>query len=336
MNILVTGGAGFIGRWVNKRLLEDGHKVVALDNLSNGKLENIDEFKNNDNFKFIKGDIKDEKLLNELFGREKFDIIYHLGASIIVQDSIDNPRDTFYNDTVGTFNILEKAKVQMFGKNARMDGENWIFDTNEDRHPCKIVFMSTCMVYDKAGNTGINELHPTKPVSPYGGSKIAAENMVLSYYYAYKLPTVVIRPFNTYGPFQKSNGEGGVVSIFINRALNGEELNIYGTGNQTRDLLYVKDCARFVVMAGLNDNVNGEIINAGTGRDVTINELAKIISKNRVKINHVKHIHPQSEILKLKCDYSKAKRLMGWEPEYTLEEGINETEEWITYNTPGV
>lgn len=328
MNMLVTGGAGFIGRWVVNRLLNDGHRVVALDNLSNGQIENIEEFKER-NFEFIKGDIKSDVDLDEVF-KEKYDIIYHLGASINVQDSIDDPKTTFYNDTVGTFNILERAKVQMFGKNAKMEGEEWVFDSKEDTHPCKVVFMSTCMVYDVAGEDGINESDPTKPVSPYGGSKIAAENMVLSYYNAYKLPTVVIRPFNTYGPFQKTGGEGGVVAIFINNSIAGKDINIYGTGEQTRDLLYVKDCARFVVESGYNDNVNGEIVNAGTGRDVTINELAEIISKNRVNINHVKHIHPQSEIMKLKCNFDKAKKLIDWEPEYTLEEGIKETEEWIS------
>ncbi|MDF2884898.1 MAG: dependent epimerase/dehydratase family [Clostridiaceae bacterium] len=327
MNILVTGGAGFIGRWVVKRLLDDGHKVVALDNLSNGRLENIEEFKNR-NFKFIKGDIKNDADIDAAF-KEKYDIIYHLGASINVQDSIDDPRTTFFNDTVGTFNILERAKVQMFGKNGRMDGDGWVLDASEEIHPCKVVFMSTCMVYDLAGNEGISESHPTKPVSPYGGSKIAAENMVLSYYNAYKLPTVVIRPFNTYGPFQKTGGEGGVVAIFINNSLHGRDINIYGSGEQTRDLLYVKDCARFVTMAGYSDKVNGQVVNAGTASDVTINQLAEIISKGRVKVNHVKHIHPQSEIMKLKCNYAKAERLIGWTPEYTLEQGVDETEQWI-------
>lgn len=329
MNILVTGGAGFIGRWVIKKLLEDNHKVIALDNLSNGSLKNIEEFINDDNFTFVQGDIKDNVLLKNLFNENKFDIIYHLAASIIVQDSIDDPETTFYNDTVGTFNILERARMQMFGANAKMQGDKWICDNTEETHPCKVVFMSTCMVYDKAEEEGIDELHPTKPISPYGASKIAAENLVLSYYYTYKLPTVVIRPFNTYGPLQKTNGEGGVVAIFINKALNGEELNIYGTGKQTRDLLYVKDCARFVIMTGFNDRVNGEIVNAGTGRDVTINELAEIISRGRSDIKHVEHIHPQSEIMKLKCNYAKAKESIGWEPKYSLEEGINETEEWI-------
>jgi nucleoside-diphosphate-sugar epimerase len=252
-----------------------------------------------------------------------------LAASIIVQDSIDDPKTTFYNDTVGTFNILEKAKQQMFGKRAKMDGDEWIFDANEQRYPCKVVFMSTCMVYDRANSGGITERHPTKPISPYGASKIAAENLVLSYNYTYNLPTVVIRPFNTYGPYQKSNGEGGVVSIFINNALFGKDINIYGSGEQTRDLLYVKDCARFIIMSGLSHKVDGEIINAGTNRDVTVNELAEIISKGRVRINHVKHIHPQSEIMKLQCNFKKAQELLGWEPQYSLEEGIAESEQFL-------
>ncbi len=328
MNILVTGGAGFIGRWVVKRLLDDGHSVMVLDNLSNGTLENIKEFNNNINFKFVEGDIKDEVILDKVF-EEKFDIIYHLAASINVQDSIDNPKATFYNDTVATFNILEKAKIQMFGKNAKMDGDKWVLDKNEDMHLCKIVFMSTCMVYDKAYYNGISEEHTIKAASPYSASKIAAENMVLAYYNTYKLPAVIIRPFNTYGPYQKTNGEGGVVAVFINNVLYNKDLNIYGNGEQTRDLLYVKDCAKFVTIAGYSEKVNGEIVNAGTNVNITINELANIIAKGRVNVNHVKHIHPQSEIMKLKCNYSKAKALINWEPEYALEQGIKETEKWI-------
>jgi len=305
---LVTGGAGFIGRWVVKRLLEDGHKVWVLDDLSNGQRKNIEEFLSNPNFAgFVEGDIKNIPVLETLF-ENKFDICYHLAASINVQDSIDDPGTTFQNDVVGTFNVLEQCR----------------------KHNTKIVFMSTCMVYDRANDeNGITEAHPTKPASPYAGSKIAGENMVLSYWYAYKLPAVVIRPFNTYGPMQKSSGEGGVVAIFIRRNLEGLPLNIYGDGCQTRDLLYVEDCAEFVVRAGYSDRVNGEIINAGLGRDISINDLALLIAKDKEKIVHVPHIHPQSEIAKLLCNYQKAKELLGWTPKVSLEEGIKRTEEWI-------
>ncbi|PJI09843.1 MULTISPECIES: dTDP-glucose 4,6-dehydratase [Clostridium] len=330
MKVLVTGGAGFIGRWVVKRLLKDNNEVTAIDNLSNGNLSNISEFKSLKNFSFYKGDIKDNDFLDTIFKNE-FDIIFHLAASINVQDSIDDPKTTFFNDAVGTFNILQKAKQQMFGKDSRMQGDEWNINV-EKIHSCKVVFMSTCMVYDKCDESGINEKHPTKPVSPYGGSKIAAENMVLSYYHAYGLPAVVIRPFNTYGPFQKSGGEGGVVSIFIKSSLEGKPIKIYGSGDQTRDLLFVKDCAEFIVQCGYNDNVNGEIVNAGTGEDIKINELAELISNNRVKVIHVKHIHPQSEIMKLKCDYSKAQKILAWKPKYNIKDGIMETEKWIYNN----
>lgn len=311
MNVLVTGGAGFIGRWVVKKLLENNNNVWVLDDLSNGREENIEEFLGLDNFKgFVNGDIKNKTLLKELW-ENKFDLCYHLGASINVQDSIDDPETTFNNDVIGTFNVLEECR----------------------KNDTKIVFMSTCMVYDMARNdNGISEADPVKPASPYAGSKISGENMVISYWHTYKLPAVVIRPFNTYGPFQKTGGEGGVVAIFIKRKLEGKTLNIYGDGTQTRDLLYAEDCAKFVVEAGYNDNVNGEIVNAGLGRDISINELAELITDSKDDIKHIPHIHPQSEIQKLLCDYSKAKQLLNWEPKVTLEEGIRRTEVWIKNN----
>ncbi len=307
MNILVTGGAGFIGRWVVKLLLEEKHNVWVLDDLSNGSIKNIEELLVYKNFKaFIHGDIKDQKTIESLF-YPGIDLCYHLAASINVQDSIDDPETTFNNDTIGTFYLLELCR----------------------KRNTKMVFMSTCMVYDRADGKGITEKDPIKPASPYAGAKIAAENMVLSYHYAYGLPVTVVRPFNTYGPYQKTGGEGGVVAIFIKNKLNGLPLQIYGDGTQTRDLLYVEDCARFVVQAGYRDEVNGEIVNAGLGRDITINELAEMIASDPSHVRHVEHIHPQSEIPKLLCDYSKAKRLLGWEPAISLSEGIQKTEEWI-------
>src|SRR5699024_7153365 len=194
-----------------------------------------------------------------------------------------------------------------------------------------MVFMSTCMVYEQANDLqGISETNPVKPASPYAGSKLAAENMVLSYYYAYDLPVTVIRPFNTYGPFQKTGGEGGVVAIFLQHKQIGKPLSIYGDGKQTRDLLYVEDCARFVVESGYSDRTNGEIVNAGLGQDISINDLAKQIIKDEKRIHHIKHIHPQSEIPKLLCNYQKAKNLLGWEPQFSLEEGLKRAEQWIS------
>lgn len=309
MNILVTGGAGFIGRWVVGKLLDDGHDVWVIDDCSNGRKENLTEFADHPSFReFVLGDIKDETLVESLFTNTKFDICYHLAASINVQDSIDDPRTTFNNDTLATFYILEQCR----------------------KHQTKVVFMSTCMVYDRCTNeNGITELDSIKPASPYAGAKIAAENMVLSYYYTYDLPAVVIRPFNTYGPYQKTGGEGGVVAIFIRNNLQNKDVSIYGDGTQTRDLLYVEDCARFVVQSGYSSAVDGHIVNAGLGRDISINSLAKLIVKQEERIHHVPHIHPQSEIQKLLCNYDKAKRLLNWQPEVDLEEGIEKTANWI-------
>ena len=307
MNILVTGGAGFIGRWVVKKLLDDGYKVVAFDDLSNGQLLNIEEFKGREGFSFIKGDIKDRAAIKQLFAN-KFDLVYHLAASINVQDSIDDPRSTFNNDVLGTFNVLEECR----------------------QSNTKVVFMSTCMVYDRSTEAeGISEIHPVKPASPYAASKLSGENLTLSYYYAYGLPAVVVRPFNTYGPFQKASGEGGVVAIFIKKNLQGESLNIYGDGTQTRDLLYVEDCADFVIRAGMDKRADGQLLNAGLGSDVSINELAVLICRDELRIIHVPHIHPQSEIQKLLCNYDKANKLLGWKPQVSLAEGLKRTREWI-------
>ena len=307
MNILLTGGSGFIGRWVVKRLLKDNNRVWVLDDLSNGSADNLDKFRDDPNLDVTIGDIKDTAMLSRLF-ENNFDICIHLAASIIVQDSIDNPKKTFDNDVIGTFNVLEEAK----------------------KRNTKFVFMSTCMVYDTASTDGaISESHPTKPASPYAGAKIAGENMALSYYYAYGLPVVVVRPFNTYGPYQKSTGEGGVVSIFVQRDLSGDVLNIYGDGTQTRDLMYVEDCAEFVVQAAYSDAVNGEILNAGLGEDININDLAAMICSDPQRIKHVEHIHPQSEIPKLMCDYSKSKRLLDWEPKTSLKDGIEKFRIWM-------
>ena len=308
MRALVTGGAGFIGRWVVRSLLEQGGEVYVLDDLSNGLKENLEEFSADKNFKdFVIGDIKNERLLEDLFAR-KIDLCLHLAAKINVQDSIDNPRDTFNNDVLGTFNLLELAR----------------------KRGVKFVFISTCMVYDQAkAKEAIDEEYPTKPASPYAGSKLAGENLALSYYYAYNLPVVILRPFNTYGPFQKSTGEGGVVSIFIKASLEGRKLNIFGDGSQSRDLLYVEDCANFILKTALSSKVNGQILNAGFGRDITINELAQLIADDKEQIAHIRHPHPQSEIPKLLCDFSKAKRGLNWEPKVSLEEGIKRTKEWM-------
>jgi nucleoside-diphosphate-sugar epimerase len=302
MRYLVTGGAGFIGRWVTARLVDEGHAITVLDDLSNGSRDNIDGL----NCEFVHGDIRDEALLDKIFA-QRFDHVLHLAATIIVQDSIDNPARTFDVDIRGTFNLLERCR------------------------PSKtpFLFVSTCMVYDTADGAGIDESHPVKPASPYAAAKLAGEHLALSYHHAYGLPVAVVRPFNTYGPYQKSNGEGGVVSIFVSKFLGGAPLQIYGDGTQTRDLMYVEDCADFIIAAARSSKAVGRVINAGTGRDVSINELALKICPDKLRCRHVAHIHPQSEIPRLRCNPRRAKELLGWEPRTTLEDGLRRTRDWM-------
>ena len=303
----MTGAAGFIGRWVVAELLDRGHEVLPIDNLSEGDEANLADLAGRPGLRpFERGDVRDTEACRRWLAET--DAVAHLAASISVQDSIDDPGTTFDNDVVGTFRLLEAARARK----------------------ARFLFMSTCMVYDRATSpVGIDEEHPTKPASPYAASKLSGEALTLSYGHAYGLPVSVIRPFNTYGPFQRAVGEGGVVAIFTRRSLLGEPLRIYGDGTQTRDLLYVTDCARFVCDALLSEAATGRILNAGTGLDVSVNALAAAVEPNPDRIVHVDHIHPQSEIPVLRCDPRLAAKVLGWQPEVSLADGLGRVRAWM-------
>ena len=335
MNCLVTGGAGFIGRWVVRRLLERGEAVLALDDLSNGRRENLREMEGAPGWLgLVAGDLTDPTLLAEVF-RRRWDRVFHLGASIHVQKSIDDPAPTFRNDVEGTFRVLEACRAQYFEANG-LDTAAKCFDYERDaprlatRVP-RVAIMSTCMVYATSA-APIGEGHPYRPASPYAAAKIAADHLALSFFHAYRLPVTVVRPFNTYGPFQKSNSEGGVVSIFLKRDIAREPLVVKGTGLQTRDLLYVEDCADFVVRCAEASETEGEIVNAGTGRDIAVRGLAELCATHGNEVVNAPHDHPQAEIMRLSCDASKAKRLLDWSPSTCLEDGVARTRRWLESN----
>jgi nucleoside-diphosphate-sugar epimerase len=333
---LVTGGAGFIGRWVVSRLLDQGHEVTALDDLSNGRRENLRAEEGRTGFRgLVVGDIKDPQLLARVFA-DPWDVVYHLGASIHVQRSIDDPEPTFRNDAEGTFRVLEACRKQYFAANGLDVGEKH-FDFDRDvprltkRGP-RVVSMSTCMVYDVAGGEPITEKHPYRPASPYAASKIASDMLAISYFQSYRMPVAVVRPFNTYGPYQKSNSEGGVVSIFLKRDIAREPLLVKGSGEQTRDLLYVEDCADFVISAATMESAEGQIINAGTGEEIKVKDLAAACATDGNRVEHVPHDHPQAEIMRLCCDSAKAKQLLGFQPKVTLRDGLARTRKWLEEN----
>jgi len=313
-NVLITGGAGFIGRWAVKAFLDDTDcNIFVLDDFSNGMKENLAEFRREPRLVEVKkGRVQNKKMVRDIFNRVRPALCVHLAAQINVQDSIDYPDRTFETDVRGTFVLLEACREA----------------------GAAMAFMSTCMVYDLAAAGGsISETDPVLPRSPYAAAKLAGEHLAVSYHHAYGVPVVVMRPFNTYGPHQKATGEGGVVSIFTARRLQGEDLNIFGTGRQTRDLLYVEDCADFILRASLSRKVSGRVLNAATGEDVTVNMLARKIADTwparGSKIRRVKHIHPQSEIMKLCGNPAEAKRLLGWHPKTSLDEGLLRTGKWI-------
>lgn len=311
--VAVTGAAGFIGRWVVRELLDRGYEVHGIDDLSNGSRRNVSEFDDSERFELIVGDVRDSETVEEVI-TESTEACIHLAAEIDVHESLDDPESHFETNVVGTQTVLEACRVT---------------DT-------RLGLVGTCMVYDLAsGEDGIDESHPTEPASPYAASKLAGEDLAEGYLRGYDLPVTILRPFNTYGPYQKTGMAGGVVSIFTSRDLQGEPLQIYGDGTQTRDLLYVTDCAEFIVDGAFNDSAVGEVINAGLGRDVSINQLAKKIASESTEVEHVKHHHPQSEVDRLRCDPTKAKELLDWEPTVSLDEGITRLREWLASRDGG-
>ena len=292
--VLITGGAGFIGSHLTDDCVKQGYNVVVVDNLSSGIKENI-----NPDAKFYHVDIRSEQLI-DVMAKEKVDYVFHLAAQVDVQVSVDNPQlDTSVN-VLGTFNVLEGCKRG---------------------HVKKVIFSSSAAVYGEPKYLPIDEKHPLEPTSLYGLNKKIGENYFPFYQREYGLDYVVLRYANVYGPRQRSDGEGGVVSIFINNFLNGKTVKIYGDGNQTRDFLYVDD----VVSANLSALQYGcnRVVNVGTGIQTSINELYDYIGGHfniHYKAAHYKEKPGdiRNNILSIKYVQSA----LNWKPKYSLAEGL--------------
>jgi len=308
MRVLISGGAGFIGSHLSEKYTLEGHTVLCLDNFMNSDLGNIRGLLNYKNFKLIKGDVRDFDLLEKIV--REVDVIIHLAAQIHVDRSILEPKLTYDVNIFGTLNILELAR--------RYDID-------------KVVHTSTSEVYGSAQYVPMDENHPLDAPHPYGASKVAADRMCNAYIQTYGVNVCVMRPFNAFGPRQKDTGYGGVISIFVKRSLNGTPPIIYGDGMQTRDYTYVKDLVRAYDLILKYKKPLREPINFGTGREIRIIDLARKIIELCGKKGRIKPVHvaPRpGEVGRLVADYSKAEKLLGWEPEYTFEKGLTEFIKW--------
>ncbi len=309
MKILITGGAGFLGSHLCEKYVNDGHTVICYDNLVSGDLGNVRALIAKKNFKFIHGDVRDKKLLEKVV--PGCDAIMHLAAQIHVDKSLVDPEYTYEVNVLGTLNVLELARLHDVGK---------------------VIHASTSEVYGTAQMSPMPETHPLDAPHPYGASKIAADRMCYAYHQTYGMPVYITRCFNMFGPKQKDSGYGGVISIFTRRVMSNMPPIIYGTGEQTRDYLYVKDAVKaYDLILNSKNKIAGIPINFGTGYDLKIKHIADTIIKLLKKDLKPVHVAPRpGEVEHLIADISRAKELLGFKPEYSFEQGIKDFIEWYT------
>jgi len=298
MKILVTGGAGFIGSHIVDAYLDDGHKVVVLDNLSTGRRENL-----NPAAEFQYMDIQDTEVA-ALFERHGFDVVNHQAAQMDVRRSVEDPVYDARNNILGLLNILQNCV----------------------RHGVKrVIFASSGgAVYGEQEVFPADENHKTDPCSPYGVTKLTGEKYLYFYAMTYGLTYTALRYANVYGPRQNPHGEAGVVAIFCQKLLSGETPVINGDGGQTRDFVYVGDVVRASVLSlGLEKS---EIVNIGTGLETDINDIFRRLNKLSGANAPEKHGEGKAgEQRRSVIDSSRAGRVMGWQPQVDLDRGLAET-----------
>jgi len=299
--VLVTGGDGFIGSHLTERLVAEGSNVTVF--VKGLKLNNI--FHLVERVKVISGDIGD-RFATKLIVKNNPDIIFHLAALAYVNYSFDHPVEVMRVNLGGTQNVLEACRKLPELK--------------------RVVVTSSSEVYGTTCGDKIDEGHPLYPSSPYAASKVAADRLAYSYWRTYGLPVAIIRPFNTYGPRHTYD----VIPKFIKMVLRGETPTIYGSGFQSRDFTYVSDMVEGFLCIGSEEEVIGTVVNFGTGKDVTIKDLAHKI----IELSGNQGMEPEflptrmAEVDRLCCDNTLARCLFGWRPLVGLEEGLRRNIEW--------
>jgi len=301
--ILVTGGAGFIGSHLVSRLLTEGYYVIVLDNFQSGRIKNISEYLDADNFELVKGDVCDRSDVRDAM--DKVDAVVHLAASIDVDESMKNPLEVHDVNVNGTLNVLERAR----GAKVK-----------------KFVFASSTAVYGEQNLLPLKEDYPPRPISPYAASKSSAECYCRAFNYCYGVNTIILRYFNVYGPGQRHNFYSGVIAKFLQNGLSSEPLIIYGDGEQTRDFVFVNDAVDATVLALESDNSTDEIFNVCTGKFTTVNKLAQIVKDFVGRDVRVVFDKPRKGDIKNNYgDPTKAEKILGFKAKTSLKDGLEKT-----------
>jgi UDP-glucose 4-epimerase len=303
--VLVTGGAGFIGSELVRQLAARGERVLVVDNLVNGKRENLADVLSDD-VRLLAADVRDLATL----GPELRDvrIVYHL-ACLGVRHSVHSPVENHEVNATATLRLLAACR---------------------DAAVPKFVYVSSSEVYGTARWAPMTEDHPAFPCTVYGASKLAGECYTRAYHRTYGYPTVVVRPFNTYGPRSHHEGDSGeVIPKFLLRTLAGRPMVVFGDGTQTRDFTFVSDTAAGILLAGEQDAAVGATINLGSGGEVTVNELAALIAAAAGRPAAVEHIESRpGDVLRLCADVSTARALIGYSARVPLEDGLRRLLDW--------
>ena len=306
MNILITGGAGFVCSHLADTLFEKNHNLILLDNLLTGNKNNIQHLLDHKNVKFIQHDVQDHIDISE-----EIDFIFHFASAASPIAYQENPVNTLKAGSIGTINTLGLAKV----KNAAY------------------LLASTSEIYGDPEVSPQSEeywgnVNPNGERSMYDEAKRFAEAATATYSRTYNLQTKVVRIFNTYGPRMQLN-DGRVVTNFIVQALKGENITVYGDGSQTRSFSYVQDTVNGIV--SLMESEHNDVFNIGNPTEITINELAsKIIEITNSNSKLINRDLPQDDPKQRKPDITKAKTLLNWEPKVKLEDGLTKTIDWVS------
>jgi len=308
-NVLVTGGAGFLGSWICEVLVEQEAKVICLDNLVSGLKSNISSMRDKDNFKFIKHDIT-----QPIFFDEPLDMIMHLASRASPFEFEKYPIQILKANTLGIWVALGIAK----------------------KHSAKFLYTSTSEIYGVAAEIPTTEdyrgnVNPVGPRSCYDEAKRCGESYVIAYKMQHGLDIRIARIFNTYGPRMRSEGVyGRVVPRFIEQALSNEPITVFGSGEQTRSFCYVTDQVEGLLRLAFSGNAEGEVVNIGSEEEITIIELADMIkdvtnSASEIVFDEL----PKDDPPRRNPDISKAKNVLGWKPKVKLEEGLKRTIKWF-------